>query len=70
VAAIIDATGGIRPAFWFLAGLVGFPAPLIYFINVERGKREGAKLAKTLERLNEAPDAEDDAFDERTLDGF
>ncbi|KAH6898967.1 autophagy-related protein 22-like protein [Thelonectria olida] len=49
VGAIIDKTGSIRPAFWFLAALVGLPAPLIYFINVERGKLEGAKLAETIE---------------------
>lgn len=49
VGAIIDRTGSIRPAFWFLAALVGFPAPLIYFINVERGKREGERLAETIE---------------------
>lgn len=52
VGAIIDKTGSIRPAFWFLAALVGFPAPLIYFINVERGKREGEKLARTIECLD------------------
>ncbi|KAK4168805.1 putative autophagy-related protein 22 [Cladorrhinum sp. PSN259] len=49
VGAIIDATGHIRPAFWFLAALVGFPAPLIWFINVDRGKREGEKLAEIIE---------------------
>lgn len=49
VGAIIDKTGSIRPAFWFLAALVGLPAPLIYFINVERGKSEGEKLAETIE---------------------
>ena len=45
VGAIIDRTGNIRPAFWFLAVLVGMPAPIIWFVNVERGKREGEKLA-------------------------
>ncbi|KAK4192767.1 putative autophagy-related protein 22 [Podospora australis] len=49
VGAIIDASGEIRPAFWFLACLVGFPAPLIYFINVDRGKQEGEKLAEIIE---------------------
>ncbi|RDA93114.1 hypothetical protein CP533_4088 [Ophiocordyceps camponoti-saundersi (nom. inval.)] len=49
VGAIIDRTGSIRPAFWFLAALVGLPAPLIWFIDVERGKREGDKLAETIE---------------------
>lgn len=60
VGAIIDKTGTIRPAFWFLAALVGLPAPLIWFINVERGKREGAKLAETIEGF---PSQEDDGDD-------
>ncbi|KAK3394218.1 autophagy-related protein 22 [Podospora didyma] len=46
---IIDASGEIRPAFWFLAALVGFPALFIWFINVDRGKKEGEKLAKIIE---------------------
>ncbi|KAL7799140.1 autophagy-related protein 22-like protein [Trichoderma ceciliae] len=62
VGAIIDKTGSIRPAFWFLAALVGFPAPLIWFINVERGKREGERLAETIEGFeteDRARDGED-----------
>jgi len=51
VAAIINASGSIRPAFWFLACLVAFPAPLIYFVNVDRGKREGEELAEVIEGL-------------------
>lgn len=49
VGAIIDGTGEIRPAFWFLACLVGLPAPLIYFVNVERGRVEAEKLVDTIE---------------------
>ncbi|OAA53950.1 autophagy protein [Niveomyces insectorum RCEF 264] len=49
VGAIIDASGEIRPAFWFLAALVGLPAPLLYFVDVERGKREGERLAAIIE---------------------
>lgn len=49
VGMIVDGTGEIRPAFWFLAVLVGLPAPLIYFVDVERGKAEGAKLAAVIE---------------------
>ncbi|OLN81244.1 Autophagy-related protein 22 [Colletotrichum chlorophyti] len=48
VGAIIDGAGDIRPAFWFLAALVGLPAPLIWSVNAERGKREGDKLAATI----------------------
>jgi UMF1 family MFS transporter len=49
VGAIVDRTGEIRPAFWFLAVLVGLPGPLIYFVDVERGKEEGARLAEVIE---------------------
>lgn len=68
VGAIIDQTGSIRPAFWFLAALVGMPAPLIYLINVERGKREGEKLAETIEGF--AVSTEEDFFDERETRGM
>lgn len=46
VGAITDATGEIRPAFWFLAVLIGLPIPLMFLVNVERGKREGLKVAQ------------------------
>ncbi|KAI0546809.1 autophagy-like protein 22 [Xylaria curta] len=49
VGAIIDAYGEIRPAFWFLAVLVGLPAPIIYFVNVERGKSQGEALSEVIE---------------------
>ena len=59
VGQIVDRTGEIRPAFWFLAALVGLPAPLIYFVNVERGKAEGEKLAEVIEgfKSQESADA-------------
>jgi MFS transporter, UMF1 family len=49
VGIIIDRTGGIRPAFWFLLFLIGLPAPLVWFVNVQRGKEEGARLAEVIE---------------------
>lgn len=57
VGAIIDAYGEIRPAFWFLALLVGLPAPIIYFVNVERGKLEGEKLSEVIEGFKHGEDA-------------
>lgn len=54
VGTIVDAYGEIRPAFWFLAALVGFPAPLIWSVNVDRGKREGEKLARVIEGFKRA----------------
>lgn len=68
VGAIIDASGEIRPAFWFLAVLVGLPAPLIYFVNVDRGKRDGELLAQVIEDYKTRGDASSvdiDATDER-----
>ena len=46
VGAIADATGSIRPAFFFLAVLIGLPIPIMFLVDVERGKREGLALAK------------------------
>lgn len=60
VGAIIDATEEIRPAFWFLAAMVGLPAPLIWFIDVDRGKAEGERLAELIEGFKAEEDDEDD----------
>lgn len=49
VGVIVDRTGGIRPAFWFLVLLIGLPAPLIWYVDVDRGKEEGRKLAEVIE---------------------
>ncbi|KAJ4864197.1 vacuole effluxer atg22 like domain-containing protein [Trichoderma breve] len=70
VGAIIDKTGSIRPAFWFLGALVGFPAPLIWFIDVERGKREGEKLAETIEGFEPGSPAGEDEEDEEAARGM
>ncbi|KAI1653060.1 MFS general substrate transporter [Daldinia decipiens] len=62
VGAIIDASGEIRPAFWFLAALVSLPAPFIYFVNVERGKFEGEKLAEIIEGFKSRDDIHEGRF--------
>lgn len=69
VGAIIDKTGSIRPAFWFLGAIVGLPAPLIWMINVERGRLEGDKVAKTLEGVVAATEDGDEAEREGMLGG-
>ncbi|PSK53965.1 hypothetical protein B9Z65_7771 [Elsinoe australis] len=46
VGAITDATGEIRPAFWFLAVLIGIPIIPMAFLNVDRGKKEAAALTR------------------------
>ncbi|KAK4499745.1 hypothetical protein PRZ48_007931 [Zasmidium cellare] len=48
VGAIVDALGTIRPAFGFLAILIAMPMPLIYIIDVRRGREEAAALSKHL----------------------
>ncbi|KAF3049949.1 Autophagy protein 22 [Didymella keratinophila] len=52
VGAITDAYGEIRPAFWFLAILVGLPFPIMMLVDLERGRTEGIALAKTLDDLD------------------
>lgn len=70
VASIIDATGEIRPAFWFLAVLVGLPAPLIYFVDAERGKLEAERLANSMEGGSRSESAEPhDAWENQAMLG-
>lgn len=57
VGAITDAYGHIRPAFWFLAVLVGLPFPIMMLVDLDRGRADGLALAKTLEQLSNARDA-------------
>jgi UMF1 family MFS transporter len=52
VGAITDATGEIRPAFWFLAVLIGLPFPILWCVDVERGRREAEAMAKELADLD------------------
>jgi UMF1 family MFS transporter len=42
---IVDRAGTIRPAFWFLAVLVLLPGPLLWLLNVERGREDAAQMA-------------------------
>lgn len=51
VGAITDAYGEIRPAFFFLAVLIGLPFPILMLLDLDRGKSEGMELARTLEEL-------------------
>jgi UMF1 family MFS transporter len=46
VGALTDKYGDIRVAFWFLAALLLAPLPLIYHVDVARGRREGRALAE------------------------
>ncbi|KAL8764828.1 MAG: hypothetical protein Q9209_007860, partial [Squamulea sp. 1 TL-2023] len=49
VGVITDRYGNIRPAFVFLAVLIFVPLPLMLMVDVDRGKRDGAVLARELE---------------------
>ncbi|CAO2651776.1 Nn.00g000590.m01.CDS01 [Neocucurbitaria sp. VM-36] len=42
---IVDRAGTIRPAFIFLAVLVVLPAPLLWWLNVEKGREDARAMA-------------------------
>lgn len=48
VGIIVDSTGSIRPAFGFLAVLIALPIPLIYMIDVEKGRADAVQMAGSL----------------------
>lgn len=57
---IVDRAGTIRPAFVFLAVLVVLPAPLLWWLDVERGRDDARAMADgdggrsgAYERVNE-----------------
>jgi len=43
---LTDRFGDIRIAFWFLAALLALPLPLLMMVDVERGRKEGRRLAE------------------------
>lgn len=45
VGKIVDATGQIRPAFGFLAVLIALPIPLIWMVDVEKGREDAIRMA-------------------------
>jgi MFS transporter, UMF1 family len=53
VGRIVDGTGSIRMAFWFLAFLMVSPAPFFWFVDVEKGQAEGLMMAKRSKQLEE-----------------
>jgi UMF1 family MFS transporter len=60
VGAITDRAGRIRPAFIFLAFLVGLPAPLMWAVDVDRGRREGGRLLRELGQTQAVDDDDED----------
>ncbi|KAF2723019.1 putative MFS transporter family protein [Polychaeton citri CBS 116435] len=45
VGRIVDGTGSIRVAFWFLAVLILLPIPLIWLIDVQKGEHEALAMS-------------------------
>ncbi|KAK4615509.1 Autophagy-related protein 22 [Fulvia fulva] len=46
VGAMVDAVGTIRPAFGFLAILIALPMPLVYLVDVQKGRAEAVAMSK------------------------
>ncbi|OJJ46034.1 hypothetical protein ASPZODRAFT_152274 [Penicilliopsis zonata CBS 506.65] len=49
VGGLIDATGSVRSGFFFIAVLILLPIPLIAFVNMDKGRRDGIAMAEKLE---------------------
>jgi len=50
VGVIVDATGQIRPAFFFLAILIALPAPLVLMVDADKGRDDAARTAGALKQ--------------------
>jgi UMF1 family MFS transporter len=53
VGRIVDSTGSIRMAFWFLAFLMVSPAPFFWFVDVEKGQAESLMMAQRSKQWRE-----------------
>ena len=68
VGAITDRYGEIRPAFVFLAVLIFMPLPLMLLVDVDRGKKDGAEMAKELEGEDDIrPSGSDDVGNDEII---
>ncbi|CZT43535.1 uncharacterized protein RSE6_03591 [Rhynchosporium secalis] len=55
VGAIVDTTGHIRPAFFFLAILIALPAPLIMMVDAEKGREDAARSFRIQQVSDDSP---------------
>ncbi|KAI9876508.1 MAG: Autophagy protein 22 [Pleopsidium flavum] len=67
VGLITDRYGEIRPAFAFLAVLLVVPLPLMACVDVERGRREGVEMARSLEGRKEGGECGGEVDEEREV---
>ena len=49
VGMLVDATGQVRTGFFVLAVLIVLPIPLVWMVNVEKGRHDGMAMAQALE---------------------
>jgi len=48
VGRIVDKTGSIRSAFWFLAPLIFFPIPVLWCLDAEKGRVDATRMSEKL----------------------
>lgn len=62
VGRIVDATGSVRSGFWFLAVLILLPVPVVWRIDVGKGRGEAVRMAEVLDRGGDvrSPGGEDE----------
>ena len=53
VGVIVDKTGTIRPAFFFLAVLIALPLPLVWMVDVEKGKDDAVRMAGLIKQTTD-----------------
>lgn len=65
VGLIVDRAGTIRPVFWFLAVLVVLPAPMLWWLDVEKGRADADSMIDSHSGAYMAVHREDDDEDDR-----
>ncbi|TQB71716.1 Autophagy protein 22 [Monascus purpureus] len=49
VGMLVDATGQVRSGFFVVAVLIALPIPLVWMVNVEKGRVDGVAMAEAIE---------------------